>query len=88
VSWLSRALEVLRSLLDAVMGNPGQVAAEEKLRWSTHELERERRINASLRQRLAEKEARIRELEKLAAERDPGALLDSVFRDPGSGKPT
>lgn len=88
MSWLSRALGVLRTLLDVFVGNPGQVAAEETLNATRNELDRERKITAALRMRLAEKETRIRELEKSMAERDPGALLDSVFRGPGTGTPT
>lgn len=78
MSWTA-ILGFIRSLLDLVVGNPGQAAAQEALAQVRHELDRERKITAALRLRIVAKEARIRDLEKSIAERDPGALLDSVF---------
>jgi hypothetical protein len=83
LNWLTKILSVIRWLVDLVLGNPGQEAALNNLVITRNELKRERIVTALLRQRLAAKEARIRELEASLAERDPGALLDSVF----SGKP-
>ena len=87
MTWTA-VLGFLRGLLDIVVGNPGQAAALESLNATRNELDRERKITATLRKRLAEKELRIREFEKLAAERDPGALLDSVFRGPAADPET
>jgi hypothetical protein len=88
VSWLSTLLNVLRTLADSLLGNPGQVAAQENLAACKRELDRERKITAALRLRIVEKEARIRELEKTLAGRDPGALLDSVFAGPAGSTKT
>lgn len=86
MSFLSTVLNLLRALADSLLGNPGQVAAQESLASARRELDRERKITAALRLRIVEKERRIRELEKSLAERDPGALLDSVFAPAGSPK--
>lgn len=86
MSWFSSILHVLRLLADSLLGNPGQAAAQESLAAARRELDRERKITAALRLRIVEKEARIRELEKSLAERDPWALLDSVFAPAGSSK--
>lgn len=84
MSWL----KAIWSLLSAVFGGTGQAAAQAQLELAAHELDRERGITAALRLRLVAKEMRIRELEKLVGERDPGLLLDSVFRDDDSDPKT
>lgn len=88
MSFWSTVLNVLRTLAESLLGNPGQAAAQEALATTRHELDRERKITAALRLRIVEKEARIRELEKSLAEHDPGALLDSVFSGPAAGTPS
>ncbi len=85
MTWLVKLWEGLGAIFGLV--NRGAVAAEEKLRWTNHELDRERRITAALRLRLAEKEGAIRALEKKLAALDPGAVLDGVFGGP-AGQPT
>ncbi len=83
MNWFTKILAAIRWLLDLVVGNPGQEAALNNLVITRNELKRERLVTALLRNRLAAKESRIRELETQLAQRDPGALLDGVF----SGKP-
>lgn len=76
---MTKLLRLVQSLLEAVFGNTEAAAARETLAATQRELDRERRITSALRLRIADKEGRIRDLEKLLAQRDPGALLDSVF---------
>ena len=77
MKWLLAAWEVLKGLFTLV--NRGQVAAEQRLRDTQHELDRERRITAALRKRVAEKEVLIRALEAKLAAASPAAVLDGVF---------
>lgn len=76
-------LALLKSVLELFTGSGPSRKEMDQIQG---ELDRERKITAALRQRIVAKEARIRELEKSLAERDPGALLDSVFAGPASPK--
>lgn len=76
--WLA-PLVWLRDLLAGLLGG-GDGDALARLEADAAQL---RRTNTRLKLRLLAKEEKIRDLEKRLAERDPGALFDSVFvREP------